>query len=88
MTPVTEQEIVDRPTMWENGRAYRATMLILGLLAIVTTPVWPVLFLACIHIHRELVLGILIGSTAELLIVLASRWLWDRYLWLKWFSHQ
>lgn len=39
-------------------------------------------------VHRELFLGIFIGSVAELLIVYASRWCWDRYLWLRWFSHE
>jgi hypothetical protein len=88
MKPVIEQDIVDRPTMWEAGRLYRALMLILVLLAVAVSPVWPVPFLAWIHVHRELVLGIMIGSIAELLIVLASRWSWDCYLWMKWFSHQ
>jgi hypothetical protein len=37
--------------------------------------------------HSEFLWGILIGSSAELLIILASRWLWDRWLWLRWFSH-
>jgi hypothetical protein len=36
--------------------------------------------------YHDLILGILIGSSAELLIIFASRWLWDRYLWLRWFS--
>jgi hypothetical protein len=30
--------------------------------------------------------GVLIGSLAELLIILASRWAWDRVQWLRWFS--
>jgi len=86
MTPVTSEDLVDRPTMWEAGRPYRAARLIAVLLAIAVAPFWPVPFLRWIHLHRELIFGILIGSVAELLIVLASRWLWDRYLWLKWFS--
>jgi len=40
------------------------------------------------HAHAEFLLGVFAGSTAELLIVLASRWLWDRWLWLRWFSWQ
>jgi hypothetical protein len=41
-----------------------------------------------LHQHLEFIAGVLVGSVAELLIVFASRWLWDRYLWLRWFSHQ
>jgi hypothetical protein len=41
-----------------------------------------------LHLHREFVWGVLAGSVAELLIIYASRWAWDRYLWLRWFSHQ
>jgi hypothetical protein len=33
-------------------------------------------------------LGILIGSLAQTGVVFASRWAWDRWLWLKWFSRQ
>lgn len=42
---------------------------------------------AWLVVHRELLLGVLIGSIAESLVILASRWAWDRYLWLRWFSH-
>ena len=80
---LTEQDIVDRANR-ESVRSFRAPILILILLS---TLGWPVPS-AWIHVHRELMLGILIGSTTELLIILASRWLWDRYLWLRWFSHQ
>lgn len=65
---------------------YRATRLILILLAIAVASVWPAWFHAWCQLHRELILGILIGSVAELLVVFASRWLWDRVLWLRWFS--
>ena len=65
---------------------FRPRVLTAVLLALAVAPVWPVPFLRWIQLHRELILGVLIGSVAELLIVLASRWLWDRYLWLKWFS--
>jgi hypothetical protein len=36
--------------------------------------------------YHDFFLGILIGSSAELLIIFASRWMWDRWLWLRWFS--
>jgi hypothetical protein len=41
-----------------------------------------------LHLHREFLWGVLAGSVAELLVVYASRWTWDRIQWLRWFSHQ
>lgn len=38
------------------------------------------------HAHAAFLWGVFTGATAELLIVLASRWLWDPWLWLRWFS--
>lgn len=38
--------------------------------------------------YPQIYLGILIGSLAQTGVVFASRWAWDRWLWLKWFSHQ
>jgi hypothetical protein len=38
------------------------------------------------HDYSSFLWGVLAGSIAELLIIFASRWLWDRYLWLRWFS--
>jgi hypothetical protein len=70
------------------NRLFYVNRAILAVLAIAVWPVWPAGFLAWIHLHRELILGILIGSVAELLIVYASRWTWDRVQWMRWFSHQ
>jgi hypothetical protein len=39
-------------------------------------------------LHRDFLWGVLAGSLLELAVVYASRWTWDRYLWLRWFSHQ
>lgn len=41
-----------------------------------------------IQAQRDLLLGMLIGSLLQTGVVFASRRAWDRYLWLKWFSHQ
>lgn len=79
MTPAMHPE----PFWWPTFRAARC---ILILLAIGTTSWFPLG--AWCRLHREFILGMLIGSVAELLIVLASRWLWDRVLWMRWFSHQ
>jgi hypothetical protein len=70
------------------NETFYATRAILMVLAIAVMPIWPAAFLAWLHLHRELILGILIGSVGELLAVYASRWTWDRIQWLRWFSHQ
>lgn len=70
------------------NESFYATRAILVILAIAVFPMWPTGFLAWLHVHRELILGIMIGSVAELLVVYASRWLWDRAQWMRWFSHQ
>ena len=44
--------------------------------------------IAWLFLHREFLWGVLAGSLLELAAVAASRWAWDRVLWMKWFSHQ
>jgi hypothetical protein len=43
---------------------------------------------AWLHAHVQLLLGIFLGSTAELFIVCGLPWLRDRWHWLLWFSWQ
>jgi hypothetical protein len=43
---------------------------------------------AWLHAHRQFLLGVFVGSVAEWLVILGSRWAWDRWLWLRWFSWQ
>lgn len=39
-----------------------------------------------IALHTGFFWGVLAGSVLELAIIFASRWLWDRAKWMKWFS--
>ena len=44
-----------------------------------------VLLFPPLHDRQIFLWGVLAGSPGQLLIVLASRWAWDRVQWLRWF---
>jgi len=88
MKLLTEDDIVNRAEARAARPSWRFVALFCALIFLVggfmlTAPVngW-------LHVHKEFVLGVLVGSVLELVIVFGSRWAWDRVLWMKWFSHQ
>jgi membrane protein YdbS with pleckstrin-like domain len=86
---LTEDDIVNRV----EARVARPSWLFVSLvLALIFSAGLVFVFIQPVnhwlHVHKEFVLGVLVGSVLELVIVFGSRWAWDRVLWMKWFSHQ
>lgn len=78
--PISEQDIVDRaeqrrrgPFGWKISTLAVIFVLVLGALY---DPIH-----AWLHRHLELIFGILIGSSLEMV-----GWIRDRWRWMKWFS--
>lgn len=85
MTPRTADDIVDRaaardeepPRLFVWGIGWLAAGLILCVLALFQ-PIhdW-------LHAHLQFLCGVVVGSLLQV-----PGWLYDRWLWLKWFSWQ
>jgi hypothetical protein len=94
--PLTEQDVVDRAEFRAEMRRWDLWTN-LFFFALLLVALWLPVH-RWLHAHLELLAGILIGSLLELTAVFCPRWLspvltgarWikDRWLWMKWFSHQ
>lgn len=81
---IDEKTIIERADRrarkWESWR-YLAGWFAL-ILFVAGVGFWPSVH-AWLRLHREFLWGVLAGSLLQ-----APGWLRDRWLWLKWFSHQ